>query len=133
MSSGTTTPARKGERRGRLCSRSGAAVEAAGAADSAVIVELGPGVGGITRALLGAMGPEARLLSIEINPNFHSWVERINDQRLIAHLGSAVDLEEILAGYALAPPSAVVSTGFKAPALRSSSNTDTSWLSALDT
>ena len=84
-------------------------VEAAGAADGEVIVELGPGVGGITRALLAAMGPEARLLSIEINPNFHSWVERINDQRLIAHLGSAVDLEEILAGYALAPPSAVVS------------------------
>lgn len=84
-------------------------VEAAGAADSAVIVELGPGVGGITRALLGAMGPEARLLSIEINPNFHSWVERIGDQRLIAHLGSATDLQEIMAGYALAPPSAVVS------------------------
>lgn len=79
-------------------------VEAAGAADSAVIVELGPGVGGITRALLGAMGPEARLLSIEINPNFHSWVERIGDQRLIAHLGSATDLQEIMAGYALAPP-----------------------------
>ena len=31
------------------------------------------------------------------------------------------------------PPSAVVSTGFRAPALRSSSYTDTSWLSALDT
>ena len=84
-------------------------VEAAGAADGEVIVELGPGVGGITRALLRAMGPQARLLSVEINPNFHAWVDRIDDERLIAHLGSATDLREIMVRYELAPPSAIVS------------------------
>ncbi len=84
-------------------------VKASGAASSNVIIELGPGIGGITRALLRAMPQDAKLLSIEINPLFHSWVEGIDDRRLIAHLGSATEVKELMARYNLAPPNAIVS------------------------
>ncbi len=84
-------------------------VEVAGAASVNVIVELGPGTGGITRAILRAMPPHARLLTIEINSYFNSLVSGIDDKRLIAHQGSATDLKEILAEYDLDPPNAIVS------------------------
>ncbi len=84
-------------------------VEIAGAASVDVIIELGPGTGGITRAILRAMPPHAKLLSIEINSHFHKLVSGIDDNRLIAHLGSASELREILSNYGLAPPNAIVS------------------------
>ena len=84
-------------------------VAAARIASANVIVELGPGTGGTTRALLKAMPRHARLLSIEINPHFHALVNRIEDHRLIAHLGSAGDLEQIMARYDLGAPDAIVS------------------------
>jgi phospholipid N-methyltransferase len=84
-------------------------VEAAGTASADVIIELGPGVGGVTRAILRAMPQDAKLLSIEINQNFHTLVSRIEDDRLIAHLGSASDLREILSQYDLDSPNAIVS------------------------
>jgi len=84
-------------------------VAAAGVATANVVVELGPGTGGVTRAILGAMPRHARLLSVEINSHFHALVSGIEDERLIAHLGSACDLEEILATYDLGAPNAVVS------------------------
>jgi len=73
------------------------------------IVELGPGTGGTTRAILAAMRPTAKLLSVELNPQLHAMVSRIQDQRLFTHLGSAGDLEEILASYGLAAPDVVIS------------------------
>jgi phospholipid N-methyltransferase len=84
-------------------------VEAAGVSSANVVVELGPGTGGTTRAILRAMPQHARLLSIEINPLFHAMVRSIKDDRIIAHLGSAGELREILSGYGLAPPNAVIS------------------------
>ena len=84
-------------------------VDAAGTASVDVIVELGPGTGGVTRALLRAMPRHARLLSIEINPTFNKLVGKIKDHRLIAHLGSASDLREIISQYGLDPPNAIVS------------------------
>lgn len=84
-------------------------VEAVGAASVNVIVELGPGTGGVTRAILRAMPQHARLLSIEINPHFNTLVSKINDNRLIAHLGSASELREIISVYGLDRPSAIVS------------------------
>ena len=77
-------------------------VEAAGAASVDVIVELGPGTGGVTRAMLRAMPRHARLLSIEINPTFNKLVGKIKDHRLI-------ELREIIAQYGLGPPNAIVS------------------------
>jgi phosphatidylethanolamine/phosphatidyl-N-methylethanolamine N-methyltransferase len=84
-------------------------LEAAGMASAQTIVELGSGTGGTTRAILSAMQPHARLLSIEINPHFHSLVLGIQDDRLIAHLGNACGLGEILSKYGIARPDVVIS------------------------
>jgi phosphatidylethanolamine/phosphatidyl-N-methylethanolamine N-methyltransferase len=73
------------------------------------IVELGPGTGGTTRAILRAMPPDARLLSIEINPFFHALISSIKDERLISHLGSACKLKDILSQYGLDAPQAIIS------------------------
>ncbi len=84
-------------------------VEGAQIGQTRTIVELGAGMGGTTRALLSAMRPDARLLSIEINPRFHQHLRRMDDPRLIAHLGTAVQLKATLRDYGLDPPDAVVS------------------------
>jgi phosphatidylethanolamine/phosphatidyl-N-methylethanolamine N-methyltransferase len=84
-------------------------LDAAGIATVKTIVELGSGTGGTTRAILRAMPRHARLLSIEINPHFHSLVSRIQDDRLIAHLGNACKLKEIISGYGLDAPDALIS------------------------
>lgn len=84
-------------------------VEATRAASANVIIELGPGTGGVTRAILHAMPQQAKLLSIEINPRFNALVSRIGDKRLTAHLGSASELREIISKYNLGPPNAIVS------------------------
>ena len=73
------------------------------------IVELGSGTGGTTRAILSAMPQHARLLSIEINPHFHTMVNSIEDDRLIAHLGNACDMKEIMSMYGLGAPDVVIS------------------------
>lgn len=84
-------------------------VELAEVSRANVIVELGPGIGGTTRAILRAMRRDAKLLSFEINPQLHALVERIEDPRLIAHLGSAGELRDVLRRYALARPEVVIS------------------------
>lgn len=84
-------------------------VRAADLASARTIVELGPGTGGTTRAILRAMGPQARLLTIEINPRFHALTKRIDDRRLIAYLGSAADLQKALDAHGLPPPDVVIS------------------------
>lgn len=84
-------------------------IAAADLAGADVVVELGAGTGGMTQAMLRALPPGARLLSIEINPRFHAQVSRIDDDRLIAHLGSAADIRRIAADHGLAAPDAVVS------------------------
>jgi len=78
-------------------------------ASARTIVELGPGTGGTTRALLRAMSPNARLLCIEIDPHLHRLLRRIKDPRLIAHLGSAEQLPEILSMHGLPAPDVVIS------------------------
>ena len=47
-------------------------LDAAGIAEVKTVVELGSGTGGTTRAILRAMPQHAKLLSIEINPHFHT-------------------------------------------------------------
>lgn len=84
-------------------------LDAAGVDTARTVVELGPGNGGTTRAILAAMSPHARLLSIEINPHFHRMVSAIDDPRLIPHLGSACDLADIIAHHDLPAPEAVIS------------------------
>ena len=54
-------------------------VKEAGLASARVAVELGPGVGGTTRAILRALPADAKLLSIEINPDFVPALRAIGD------------------------------------------------------
>lgn len=79
-------------------------------AEAAVVLELGPGTGGTTRALLAAMRADARLLAIELEPAFHAHLSRnLRDPRFSAHLGSAEETEQTLAAYRLPAPEVVVS------------------------
>ncbi len=81
----------------------------AGLESGGTIVELGPGTGGTTRALLAAMPPWASLLSIEISPEFVAALRAIDDQRLLVHHGSAEQLTNILGHYDVGSVDAVVS------------------------
>lgn len=74
------------------------------------VVELGPGTGGTTRALLAAMSPGAVLLGIELDGDFHQGLQRsITDPRLILELGSAEKLGDLLEEHGLPAPDAIVS------------------------
>jgi phospholipid N-methyltransferase len=62
-----------------------------------VIVEYGPGVGGITAELLRHMRPDATLIAIEMNPDFVKFLrESLSDPRLQVVEGSAESVDEIL-------------------------------------
>ncbi len=85
-------------------------VRATGVDRARTVVELGPGTGGTTRALLRAMRPDATLLAIEINPRFVRMLENdIPDPRLRVHRGSAAEIDEALRAHELAAPDVVVS------------------------
>ena len=62
-----------------------------------VIVEYGPGVGGITVEVLRRMRPDCVLIAIETNPDFVSYLRRtLSDRRLHVVQASAAEVEEIL-------------------------------------
>lgn len=85
-------------------------VRAAGLHAAQTVVELGPGTGGTTRAFLRALRPDATLLAIELSAFFQRrLVERIADRRLTVQLGSAENLLDILRGWRLPLPDAIVS------------------------
>lgn len=84
-------------------------VEAGEIERAGVVVELGPGTGGTTRALLRALPAEARLLAIEIDPRFVARLEEISDPRLLVHHGSAEHVREALARHDLGSADVVVS------------------------
>ncbi len=84
-------------------------LEAAGLTHARLAVELGPGTGGTTRTFLRELGPDARLLSIELSAHFHELLDSIEDSRLINHLGSAEHLTDILASHGLGKPDVVIS------------------------
>jgi phospholipid N-methyltransferase len=78
-------------------------------ADARCVVELGPGTGGTTRAILEAMPVDGRLLTIELDPQFSALLDDIGDPRLVSHIGSAADLGQILKQHGLPAPDAVIS------------------------
>ena len=84
-------------------------VDVAGIGSAANIVELGPGIGCLTQAILNAAPAHARVLSIEVNSRLHALVSGIDDKRLIAHLGDAHRLKDILSHYGLGAPEVVIS------------------------
>ncbi len=84
-------------------------VALAGADSARLVVELGSGTGGTTRALLRALPADAKLLAIEIDPRFAAILRESADPRLIVQEGSAEDLAEALRAHGLGAPDAVVS------------------------
>jgi phosphatidylethanolamine/phosphatidyl-N-methylethanolamine N-methyltransferase len=84
-------------------------VKEADLAHARLVVELGPGVGGTTRAILRAMPATAKLVSVEINADFLPALRAIRDPRLTVHEGSAVDIGRILESHGLGAPDVVLS------------------------
>lgn len=75
-----------------------------------VVVELGPGTGGTTRALLQAMRPDATLIAIEVNARFASLLQQtLRDPRLIVHHGCASEIPAALANHGLESADVVLS------------------------
>lgn len=92
---------------GFLVKRMVECVDFAGARD---IVELGAGTGCVTRELLRRMRPDARLVSLEINPAFIERCRSIRDPRLTLVEASATDLPEVLRREGMDGVDAVVSS-----------------------
>jgi phospholipid N-methyltransferase len=85
-------------------------VRRAEVAQAATIVELGPGTGGTTRAILGAMRADARLLALELSPAFcERLAHTVRDARLLVQRGSAEHIEAFVAAHRLPPPDLVIS------------------------
>ncbi len=64
---------------------------------ASLVVELGAGTGSQTAEILARMGPEARLVALEIDPRLAKLLqERFDDPRLQVVCGSAEDLAEHL-------------------------------------
>jgi phospholipid N-methyltransferase len=79
-------------------------------ATTKLFVEYGPGVGTFTRPVLDKLGPDAKLVTIDTNPDFtHYLKDSIDDPRLVAVNGSAADVEKILADHGLGPADYVLS------------------------
>lgn len=84
-------------------------VDRAGVKDSRMVVELGPGTGGTTRAILRALPPQGKLLCVELNPDFVRVLGQIRDPRLLVEEGGAQDLAAILSSRGLPAPDTVIS------------------------
>jgi phospholipid N-methyltransferase len=74
-----------------------------------VVAELGPGTGPITHALLGVLPAQARLLAIELDPDFAALLEAERDRRLVVHRGNASELAQALTRHGMQHADAVVS------------------------
>src|SRR3954447_17909458 len=62
-----------------------------------VVIEYGPGVGGITAEILRRMRPDAKLIAIEMNSDFVSFLRRnLVDERFQVVEASAADVKEIM-------------------------------------
>lgn len=63
-----------------------------------VIVELGPGLGGLTKKLLARMNQESKLLVFEINSDFCRELRKIDDARFQIFNTSALVMRDYLKG-----------------------------------
>jgi phosphatidylethanolamine/phosphatidyl-N-methylethanolamine N-methyltransferase len=75
-----------------------AMTENIGIETASLVVELGPGTGAITDAILPRMAPNARLVLVELNPALATrMAARYPDPRVRVVQGSAADLIELVA------------------------------------
>lgn len=84
-------------------------VDVASISNARSVVELGPGTGGTTQAILDALPDDAKFLAIELNFEFVKLLETNPDPRLIVHYGTAEETKEILTYYNIEQPDAVIS------------------------
>jgi phosphatidylethanolamine/phosphatidyl-N-methylethanolamine N-methyltransferase len=85
-------------------------VKSASLAEAKVVVEYGPADGVITRDLLKAMSPDARLIAVEFNEKMHAaLLEKVKDPRLTALRGDVRRIDELLAAQGLASVDRIVS------------------------
>ena len=75
-----------------------------------VFVEYGPGVGTFCRAVLDRLGPNAKYIAIDTNPDFVAYLRAtIVDPRFSAIHGSAADVNQIVADHGEAHADSVLS------------------------
>jgi phospholipid N-methyltransferase len=75
-----------------------------------VIVEYGPGVGTFTTEILRRMRREAKLVALEMNPDFVEYVKSQHpDPRLIVENRSAADVKDVLREHRLAAADYIIS------------------------
>jgi phosphatidylethanolamine/phosphatidyl-N-methylethanolamine N-methyltransferase len=75
------------------------------------VVELGPGTGAVTNAILKRLPPDGKLIAVDVNQTFiHHLRTACLDPRLIPICGSAADLESQLALHGVGPADAIVSS-----------------------
>ena len=79
------------------------------AGTTGLVVELGPGTGSVTRALLAAGISEERLVLIERDRHFHAWLEAHFPKARVLHC-DARQLDRVLSGPEAGRISAVVSS-----------------------
>lgn len=78
--------------------------------DTKLFVEYGPGVGTFCRPVLEKLNGDATLIVIDTNPDFIDYLRaQIRDSRFIAVLGSAADVEDIIADHGFAEADYVLS------------------------
>ena len=76
---------------------------------ASVIVELGPGEGGTSLALLQQMPAQSRLLVIEKTSEFREALQQISDSRFEYVIGDAADLRQIVSARDLGSIDVIVS------------------------
>lgn len=75
------------------------------------VVELGPGTGAVTNAILKRLRPDARLIAVDINRSFIQHLQTAcDDPRLIPVCGDAAELQALLAVHDAGPVDAIVSS-----------------------
>jgi len=75
-----------------------------------VIVEYGAGTGTFTKAILQRMRPDARLIALEINPDFYQFLtSSLDDPRLHISHESAADIDTVLADLGYSHADCVIS------------------------
>jgi phospholipid N-methyltransferase len=72
------------------------------------VVEIGPGTGALTRAILGELSPDALLLAVELNPDFAIHLQATLPARVKVVNGSGEHLDEFLRGCGRASADCVV-------------------------
>ncbi len=73
------------------------------------VVELGPGTGGTTRAVLRALPASSRVLAIELSAQFAALLADLPDPRLSVEFGSAAKIRDALNRHEMERPDVILS------------------------